>query len=666
MIEPATALGLGLFGGFINTCVEAAFSHTVGGEAHHAFRHLMEAVKERLRDGQLPEALGLQEVANESFLESVRAFAFAIAVHVEPQRSLIEGMRRHFRDGTFLDTPLLEMTHVAERDWIKALLATTASLQKDGNVMKDFALSDEEVIALLFERTPDKLQKRINTAFAGWVHHHVQHSDQPSCVEDFLANGWLIEKGSTTRIEFCQAFNLFFREKIQNRPEIFRMLVGQTLSEIAHNQKKLNELPGQVAQILEKFNSQCPPSFDKFQAWLADQFALITTMLKVIEVHLTELKSGQQRLETGQTQTHDKLDRIEGRLAGMPAAKSSLLPPMPTLLVGREEVLRELKACLIVSTASRETPRIQVLTAMRGLPGVGKTTTAAALAHDAEVLEAFPDGILWTSLGQKPELWTELASWGRATGVDDLFRCKDISEASARMAGHLLKKRMLLIVDDVWEASHAVPFMIGGPGCSTLVTTRETGIAHAIAPTGDSVYQLKLLTNEQALELFQKLAPSVAADFPEDSYELVKELEGLPLGIQVAGRMLNVEAGLGFGVKDLLSELRAGKRILEAQAPADRADVANETIPTVAVLLQKSTDRLDSDTRERYAYLAAFAPKPATFDARAMKAVWLTEDPNPTIRKLIDRGLLEFIKENGRYQMHALLVLHARSLCTDD
>jgi hypothetical protein len=129
--------------------------------------------------------------------------------------------------------------------------------------------------------------------------------------------------------------------------------------------------------------------------------------------------------------------------------------------------------------------------------------------------------------------------------------------------------------------------------------------------------------------------------------------------------MLNVEASYGFGVIDLIKELREGAAILEAKAPADRTDLANETTPTIVVLLQRSTDRLDVQTRDCYAYLGVFAPKPATFDLAAMKAVWQVEEPEQIVRMLVDRGLLEFVKEIGRYQMHALLVAHAKSLLTE-
>lgn len=339
---------------------------------------------------------------------------------------------------------------------------------------------------------------------------------------------------------------------------------------------------------------------------------------------------------------------------------------MPSLIVGRDEALKELKTRLGVAGGKQEAGSIQILTAVRGWPGVGKTTIAAALAHDPDIRKAFPDGVLWTSLGQKPDVLSELATWGRAIGTDDLLRCRDLPEATIRLAGLLRNKRMLLIVDDAWEAEHVTPFKAGGADCAMLVTTRINGVAQAIAPTPSHVYRLAVLTDEKALELLKLLAPAVAAQFPKQSLELVRELEGLPLAIQVAGRLLHVESSYGFGVSDLLEELRAGKRLLEAKAPPDRAEVADQTVPSIAVLLQKSTDRLDPETRERFAYLAAFAPKPATFDLRAMKAVWQVEEPKPTVRILVDRGLLEPVVESGRFQMHALLVLHARSLCSQE
>ncbi len=172
------------------------------------------------------------------------------------------------------------------------------------------------------------------------------------------------------------------------------------------------------------------------------------------------------------------------------------------------------------------------------------------------------------------------------------MRAKTLEEAMAQLTGLLRNKRMLLIVDDVWEQEHAMPFKVGGSGCAMLITTRAGSVAQALAPTPNAIYRLPVLTEEQSLGLLKALAPEVVDLHRGPCMELVGELEGLPLALQVAGHMLDVEMSYGFGVNDLLSELREGTKLLEAKAPADRMDLANETTPTVAVLLQKSTDRL--------------------------------------------------------------------------
>jgi hypothetical protein len=44
-----------------------------------------------------------------------------------------------------------------------------------------------------------------------------------------------------------------------------------------------------------------------------------------------------------------------------------------------------------------------------------------------------------------------------------------------------------------------------------------------------------------------------------------------------------------------------------------------------------------------------------------MAVAWDVPDPKPIARILVDRGLLEPLS-GGRFQVHALLVLHAHSL----
>jgi hypothetical protein len=369
-------------------------------------------------------------------------------------------------------------------------------------------------------------------------------------------------------------------------------------------------------------------------------------------VVLTEAPQDQSSLLTGPKGTRPPSSWIKG---------SS--PPLPAVFIGREGSLLELKRRLGIILTDRPRGPLQVIAAVRGWPGVGKSALAAVLAHDEEVKKAFPDGVLWTSLGERPDVLSSILRWGAALDENQKWgELPTLKETTVRLAAVLRDKRMLLLVDDVWRTEHGEVFrQTSGKGCALIFTTRVRVVAEALAPTADSIYSLPVLAEEDALELLRTLAPAVVDRYPDDCREVVHDLECLPLALQVAGRMLQAEAGKGWDPKRLLSELRAGVRILGQRAPADRIDLETQTIPTVAVLLRKSTELLDVKTRECFAYLGAFAPKPATVDLAAMKAVWREENPQPIAESLIDHGLLE-PTTSGRFQMHALLVALAKSL----
>jgi len=340
------------------------------------------------------------------------------------------------------------------------------------------------------------------------------------------------------------------------------------------------------------------------------------------------------------------------------------VPPLPQLVIGRENDIEELKKKLGIKGDQEKATAI--LTAVRGWPGVGKTTIASVLARDSDIAQVYPDGVLWVSLGQQPNILSEMATWGRQLGTDELRKVQSIPEAQAQLAMLLRDKRMLLLIDDVWKTEHAAAFNVGGKGCATLITTRLNDVARDLAPNPESVYFLPVLTVENSMKLMEIIAPSVVQKYRDDVLLLVQDLEGLPLALQVAGRLLQTEISTGFNVKDLLAQLRESAKLLKEKAPPDRADIINETTPTIAALLQKSTDILDHATRDYYTYLGAFAPKPATFGIDAMAFVWQVEDPKPFVRQLVNHGLLEYIFELDRFQMHALLVMHAKSLLSNE
>jgi transcriptional regulator with XRE-family HTH domain len=303
---------------------------------------------------------------------------------------------------------------------------------------------------------------------------------------------------------------------------------------------------------------------------------------------------------------------------------------------------------------------LQNLVVVRGLPGVGKSTIAAALAHDADLMHSF-EGCLWASLGQSPDPLGQIGAWGRALGLNDLDRERNKTHARARLTAALGQRRLLLLIDDAWTAEAAIDLMIGGSRCATLITTRITDVADSLAPTENDLYLLDVLSEDNSVKLLERVASSVVAAHRGEARELAIELERLPLALQVAGHLLREEArngGLGLG--QLLQDLRDATRLLPKRAPVDMAG-GWTTPPTVNALLRKSTDVLSEEARKCFAYLAPFAAKPATFDLAALDAVWKDmADAKQMAALLTARGLLEPI--GSRFWVHALLIAHAKSI----
>lgn len=336
------------------------------------------------------------------------------------------------------------------------------------------------------------------------------------------------------------------------------------------------------------------------------------------------------------------------------------IPSVPALILGREHALADMKQRLQANPGTATKTIV-----IQGWPGIGKTTFASTLARHEDIAALFPDGILWVSLGQSPDVLGKLQSCAATIGLPFGFDYETPEALSMRLASACQNKQMLLIVDDVWKMQDFVPFNFMGTKSATLVTTRANDIAQDIALRPDDIYRLPLLSNTYSLELLHVLAPDVVANNRKTIELLINTLEGLPLALQIAGRLLRAEANMGWSVDNLLEELLEGTRILSERVPPDRTDILHETTPTVATLLHRSTDWLDPQTRERFALLGVFAPKPATFDLEALRIVWRAPDPKPTIRNLVNRGLLEPCG-GEMFQIHALLVAHAKTLFTHD
>ena len=176
-----------------------------------------------------------------------------------------------------------------------------------------------------------------------------------------------------------------------------------------------------------------------------------------------------------------------------------LAPSLPPHHVPREAELAELRALLLGEE------RQVAVTALRGMGGVGKTTLAIALCHDRQVIDAFPDGVLWATLGPQTDILSAQAAWGQALG-HDLSSLPDAEARAGRLRSLLNDRCCLLVLDDVWDTAHLPALQVGGSGCATLVTTRERKVAQKVGIAQD----LDVLEPEQAIALLEDWAGEIA------------------------------------------------------------------------------------------------------------------------------------------------------------
>lgn len=325
-------------------------------------------------------------------------------------------------------------------------------------------------------------------------------------------------------------------------------------------------------------------------------------------------------------------------------------------LVGREALLSQFVSQLCSGKG---------VFALTGLPGVGKTSFAFALASHPEVRQHFADGILWASLGQEPHVQEELNRWAHLLNIPlGSMRGLRTPQDWARMLREYIGERqMLLIVDDAWSLAEATLFQIGGSRCVHFVTTRFLAIALSLGR--EQTTRLEELPEEEGLKLLYHLVPPLKQCAIEDVRALTNAVGGLPLALTLLGRHLYVHAHSGPPRRLQKAILSLQEDIKERFQLGDPGPVRKVSIQSSVGTTQSlyaaisiSVQDLPAKARRALRALAVFPPKPHSFSEEAALAV-CRYAPELTLDPLVDSGLLESDMA-GRYCFHQTVSDYAR------
>lgn len=395
---------------------------------------------------------------------------------------------------------------------------------------------------------------------------------------------------------------------------------------------------------------------------IAEQLAIARStynheQLRAEKALLAKLIEWEERGSTDQaveTMVHGVPEQHRGRPFMAPQRQ-------PKGLVGREELLGNLRERLISGLDGAKI-------GLSGLPGVGKTAIAVELAHDTNVREAYPDGVLWLGFGQSPNLFVLLHLLASALDLQsDFLTTLEAFEDRARVVhAGIGDRRMLLVLDDLWQAEHALAFQLGGPACATIYTTRAPAILHAL-PEVDN-YEVQELDSIESLELLEHYAPSVVQVRRELLEQAVAQIGGLPITLVLIGGFLRREAYAGQprrlskALKDLRDIERWGE-IGGAVSPLDQRpgmEIGEEL--SLFRVIAMSVEILGRGAQRMLRALACFPPKPATFPESL--ALASSGESSDDLDELVDAGLVEAAGDD-RYRIHGAIRQYAATKSED-
>jgi len=333
------------------------------------------------------------------------------------------------------------------------------------------------------------------------------------------------------------------------------------------------------------------------------------------------------------------------------------IPLQPaTRLVGRDNELVQLKQRLFNGGSV-------ALTALNGLPGVGKTALSIELAHDLDTRAHFRDGILWAALGPEPNIPGVLTRWGTLLGLSstEISGLSDNDARAIAVSRAIGSRQMLLVIDDAWRVEDALALKIGGPNCAHLVTTRFPTIATAIASEGAIV--IRELDEHEGMTLLRMLAPRVVDHEKQKAHDLVNAVGGLPLALTLMGKYLRVQAYSGqprriAAALERLSRAEERLQLHEALGPLDRhPSLPREQSLSLQSVFAVTDQQLDEQARAALYALSVFPSKPNSFSEEA--ALYVGACTVNTLDTLLDTGLLES-SVSGRYTLHQTIADYAR------
>ncbi|ROQ81989.1 DNA-binding SARP family transcriptional activator [Streptomyces sp. CEV 2-1] len=333
--------------------------------------------------------------------------------------------------------------------------------------------------------------------------------------------------------------------------------------------------------------------------------------------------------------------------AAAPVRPAQLPATVPDF-TGRASFVRELGDRIATAEGS-----VMAVSALAGIGGVGKTTLAVHVAHQAR--KHFPDGQLYVDLqgagSRAAEPETVLGAFLRALGTADSAIPESLDERAALYRSTLDGRRILILLDNAHDAAQIRPLLPGTTGCAALVTSRVRMVDLA----GAHLVDLDVMSPEEALQLFTRIVGEERINSERKAaLDVVAACGFLPLAIRIAASRL--ASRRTWTVSVLAAKLADERRRLDELQAGDLA---------VKATFELGYGQLEPAQARAFRLLGLADGPDISLAAAAALLNLEAHAAEDLLEALVDTSLVESAAP-GRYRYHDLVRLYARSCAERD
>ena len=214
----------------------------------------------------------------------------------------------------------------------------------------------------------------------------------------------------------------------------------------------------------------------------------------------------------------------------------------------------------------------------------------------------------------------------------------------------LADRRVLVVLDDVADASYVRRLLPASRGSLTLVTSRQK-LSGLVTLDGAFRVACDVLGEDEALELVRAvIGPEAVADYPDSASKLVELCDRLPLALRVAGSWISDRRPDG---------IRSYVRDLEERGRLVRLHVEGEERVAVRAALDMSYNTLPDEAKHAFRMLGLM-PGTGRSVCAAAAAAGLDASHLADLLRLAQRVHLLRDIESGRLAWHDLVHEYAR------